>query len=114
MVRSWQYKPWEPWSYSNQKKAEMLDIYHSAHWKSESLWKKNRPLCGAKCRSRKGRSCKAQVVVNSKTGEPINGRCRMHGGLSTGAKTQEGKDKSRTAAQRGMLAYWAKKREFIP
>jgi hypothetical protein len=38
----------------------------------------------------------------------------MHGGLSTGAKTQEGKDKSRKAARRGMLAYWAKKREFIP
>ncbi|MEI8329693.1 MAG: HGGxSTG domain-containing protein [Chlamydiia bacterium] len=40
----------------------------------------------------------------------MNGRCRMHGGLSTGAKTQEGKDKSREAARRGMLAYWAKKR----
>ena len=111
MVRSWQYKPWEPWSYSNQKKAEMLDIYHSAHWKSESLWKKNRSLCGAKCRD--GHSCKAKVVVDSKTGDPINGRCRMHGGLSTGAKTQEGKDKSREAARRGMLAYWAKKREFL-
>lgn len=55
-------------------------------------------------------SCKAKVVVDSKTGEPINGRCRMHGGLSTGAKTQEGKDKSREAARRGMLAYWAKKK----
>lgn len=44
----------------------------------------------------------------------FNGRCRMHGGLSTGAKTQEGKDKNRKAARLGMLAYWAKKREFIP
>ena len=110
MSRSWEYKPWEPWSYSNH----MLDVHRSAHWENEDLWKKNRPLCGAKCRSRNGRSCKAQVVVNSKTGKPINGRCRMHGGLSTGAKTQEGKDKSRAAARRGMLAYWARKREFIP
>lgn len=108
MVRSWEYKPWEPWSYSNH----MLDVYRSAHWKNEDLWKKNRPLCGAQCRN--GRSCKARVVVDSKTGEPINSRCRMHGGLSTGAKTQTGKDKSREAARRGMLAYWARKREFIP
>lgn len=52
--------------------------------------------------------------MDSKTGDPINGRCRMHGGLSTGAKTQEGKDKSREAARVGMLGYWAKKREFVP
>lgn len=110
MGRSWEYKPWEPWSYDKHEKAQM----YAAHWKSESLWKKNRPLCGARCRSRKGRACKAQVVVDFKTGEPINGRCRMHGGLSTGAKTQEGKDKSREAARRGMLAYWAKRREFLP
>jgi hypothetical protein len=103
MFRSWQYKPWEPWSHSNQKKTE-----NSARWKNESSWKKNRPLCGAQCRD--GHFCKAKVVVDSKTREPINGRCRMHGGLSTGAKTQEGKDKSREAARRGMLAYWAKKR----
>ena len=108
MVRSWQYKPWEPWSYSNY----MLEIRRSAYWKDENLWKKNRPLCGAKCRD--GHSCKAQIVVNPKTGEPINGRCRMHGGLSTGAKTEEGKDKIREGSRRGMLAYWAKKREFIP
>jgi len=112
MSRSWEYKPWEPWSYSNHQKAQMLDIHHSASWKNEDLWKKNRPVCRAKCRN--GRSCKAKVAVDSKTGEQINGRCRMHGGLSTGAKTQEGKDKSREAARRGMLSYWAKKREFIP
>src|SRR5580692_11500755 len=106
MSRSWEYKPWEPWSYSNHQKD------HSAHWESENLWKKNRPLCRAKCRN--GRSCKAKVVVDPKTGEPINGRCRMHGGLSTGAKTQQGKDKSREAARRGMIAYWARKKEFRP
>lgn len=111
MNKSWQYKPWGSWNYSNQTKAEILNIYHSAHWKNESLWKKLRPLCGAKCRD--GRSCKAKAVV-SKMGKPINGRCRMHGGLSTGAKTQEGKDKSREAARCGMLAYWAKKKEFRP
>ncbi len=82
--------------------------YSEAHWKNESSWKKNRLLCGTKCRD--GHFCKVKVIVDSETWEPINGRCRMHGGLSTGAKTQEGKDKSREAARRGMLAYWAKKR----
>lgn len=76
-------------------------------WKSESLWKKNRPLCGACCRD--GHSCKAKAVVN-KNGRVVNGRCRMHGGLSTGAKTEEGRERCREAAKRGMIEYWRKKK----
>lgn len=48
------------------------------------LWKKRkpkRPLCGAKCRD--GHPCQAPAVS-------ANGRCRLHGGLSTGPKTAEG------------------------
>ena len=41
-------------------------------------------LCGAK--TRLGRPCIATALRN--------GRCRIHGGLSTGAKTPEGKAKS--------------------
>jgi hypothetical protein len=41
-------------------------------------------LCGA--RTRQGRPCIATALAN--------GRCRIHGGLSTGAKTAEGKAKS--------------------
>ena len=41
-------------------------------------------LCGAK--TRMGRPCIATALPN--------GRCRIHGGLSTGAKTPEGKAKS--------------------
>lgn len=43
--------------------------------------------CGAK--TRKGNSC-------NNWGMP-NGRCRMHGGKSTGAKTQEGLERIRKA-----------------
>jgi hypothetical protein len=41
--------------------------------------------CGAK--TRKGTPCKGPAMAN--------GRCRMHGGPSTGAKTPEGKAKCR-------------------
>jgi hypothetical protein len=62
-------------------------------WKNENRWKKNRPICSARCRD--GHSCRAKAVIDPKTDRPINGRCRMHGGLSTGAKTKEGVEKIR-------------------
>lgn len=40
-------------------------------------------LCGAKARSNGGKPC-GQLALR-------NGRCRFHGGLSTGPKTAEGK-----------------------
>jgi len=44
--------------------------------------KAERPDCGA-C-TRKGTPCRAKAVEGKK-------RCRMHGGLSTGTKTAEGR-----------------------
>jgi hypothetical protein len=41
-------------------------------------------LCGAQ--TRQGRPCIATALAN--------GRCRIHGGLSTGARTPEGRAKS--------------------
>jgi len=41
-------------------------------------------FCGAK--TRKGTSCQCMALRN--------GRCKLHGGLSTGAKTPEGKAKA--------------------
>ena len=46
------------------------------------------PRCGAKTR-RGGGACQAPAMPN--------GRCRMHGGLSTGPKTAKGKDRIRKA-----------------
>jgi len=43
----------------------------------------------ARCRD--GTSCNAPPVWNKQLDRPINGRCRMHGGLSTGPKTLEGR-----------------------
>jgi hypothetical protein len=84
--------------------------YEGAYWKHQSRWKKKRPLCGAKCRD--GHPCKAKAVVNPKTDKPKNGRCRIHGGLSCGQKTPEGKQRSAEAARQGMLRYWQRKKEI--
>lgn len=54
--------------------------------------KSDRPRCGAKTRA--GGSCQARAVWNKAKDKPRNGRCRMHGGLSTGPKTPEGRLKS--------------------
>jgi len=48
---------------------------------------KNAPRCGAK--TRKGTPCRSPAMPN--------GRCRMHGGCSTGAKTPEGIERIRAA-----------------
>jgi len=65
----------------------------------KSKWRRNRPLCGAKCRD--GHTCKAKAVVNPNTDQPVNGRCRIYGGLSTGAKTKMGREKCKQAAKKG-------------
>ena len=56
-------------------------------WWSSLKWE--RPRCGARCRN--GSSCKAPPVWDKRLDRPVNGRCRMHGGLSTGPKTEEGR-----------------------
>lgn len=53
-------------------------------------------LCGA--RTRKGTPCKAEALPGKK-------RCKFHGGLSTGPKTLEGRERI-AAAQRKRWAEW--------
>ena len=47
------------------------------------------PRCGAKAKSRGGAPCQRAAMAN--------GRCRLHGGLSTGPKTPEGIERIRRA-----------------
>ena len=63
-------------------------------WSGEiRLWwsrtKRERPRCGARCRD--GSPCKAPPVWDRRLDRAVNGRCRMHGGLSTGPKSEEGR-----------------------
>jgi hypothetical protein len=46
------------------------------------------PRCGAHARTT-GKACKSPAMPN--------GRCRMHGGRSTGARTESGKERARMA-----------------
>ena len=49
-------------------------------------------FCGA--RTRKGTPCRRKDIYQS-------GRCALHGGLSTGPKTEAGKEQSRINGKRG-------------
>jgi hypothetical protein len=53
--------------------------------------KSERPVCGA--RTRKGKECQARCTVNGS-------RCRLHGGLSSGPKTEAGRDAIRESNRR--------------
>jgi len=62
------------------------------------LFKRELPLCGARCRD--GHPCQARATRDAETGCFVrNGRCRMHGGLSTGPRTAEGKRRIGEAAR---------------
>jgi hypothetical protein len=71
---------------------------HRLGWHSP---KRERPRCGA--RTRAGGSCKAPAL-------PEKERCRMHGGLSTGPKTPEGKARTLAALKAGFQRWVAERR----
>ena len=48
-----------------------------------------RPRCGAM--TRKGTPCAAPVARDNRLDRPVNGRCRCHGGASTGPRTDAGR-----------------------
>ena len=63
------------------------------------------PRCGARTRS--GGRCRRHVTVDRWT-KKHRKRCRLHGGLSTGPKFPDGKERSLAAANAG-LARWREK-----
>jgi len=64
--------------------------------------KKGTRACGA--RTRAGHPCRRKGLAN--------GRCRNHGGLSTGPRTPEGKRRSREALDE-WLANWREERSRL-
>lgn len=59
--------------------------------------------CGAK--NRRGQPCGCKQLYP-------NGRCRFHGGPSTGPKTPEGKQRSLAAVRAGYTVWLERKREL--
>ncbi|WP_343040877.1 helix-turn-helix transcriptional regulator [Pikeienuella piscinae] len=78
--------------------AELLNVSTQV---SPELSKALRPKCGA--RTRAGPPCRAPVVAGK-------ARCRMHGGLATGARTPEGRERI-AEAQRRRWARWRAEQE---
>lgn len=66
--------------------------------------KANRPKCGARCRD--GHACRAPVAL--RPDGRIARRCRMHGGLSTGATSPEGRARALAALQVGNARWRAR------
>lgn len=60
--------------------------------------RKDRPRCGAM--TRKGTPCEASVEWDDERAVPVNGRCRFHGGQSTGPRTDVGRDAIRESNRR--------------
>ena len=58
-------------------------------WKAGLTEAQHCPRCGARTRSRPGGTCRQPAMPN--------GRCRMHGGCSTGPRTPEGMARLRAA-----------------
>lgn len=61
---------------------------------------KLKKICGAM--NRRGLPCQCKLLLKG-------GKCKFHGGMSTGAKTSEGKEKSIAALRAGWLHWRAKK-----
>lgn len=70
--------------------------------------RRKRPQCGAK--TRKGTPCVAKVFWPVTWLEPAK-RCRLHGGLSTGPKTPEGKLRLAEAARQTALRMWEERKQ---
>lgn len=84
----------------------MACLYLDKHFNVRiSLWadepktpRKDRGLCGAQ--TRMGIPCKAPPVWNRATDKAINGRCKLHGGKSTGPRTETGREAIRNSNRR--------------
>lgn len=62
------------------------------------MLRSERGVCRAK--TRRGTSCQAPPVWNKLQDKARNGRCKLHGGLSTGPRTEAGREAIRASNRR--------------
>jgi ribosomal protein L32 len=70
--------------------ARVSPVHRLPDWRLTLPLAQSCPRCGARTRS--GVACKGPAM--------LNGRCRMHGGKSTGPRTSEGRERMRRANTR--------------
>jgi hypothetical protein len=66
--------------------------------KAPRIKRKNRGTCNAK--TRRNTLCQAPPVWDKEKDKARNGRCKLHGGLSTGARTEQGREAIRESNRR--------------
>ena len=88
------------WPFRPHKHYRRFTLRHpeEAYLWAARFGKDELPRCGARCRD--GHPCQAHAVWDEDHMAPRNGRCRLHGGLSTGPRTAEGKRRVGEAARR--------------
>lgn len=69
--------------------------------------KRERPTCGARCRTRGGGPCNRRVACDP--GGKLRPRCRLHGGDATGPRTPEGRARVAEAQRERWRCYRASK-----
>lgn len=73
--------------------------FHISTWANEpNKPRKKRGICGAKTRT--GMPCQAPPIWDKIADKAKNGRCKLHGGMSTGAWTEEGREAIRASNRR--------------
>ena len=80
--------------YLNRKGELVLSLFSE----EPRVRRRDRPRCGAK--TRRGTRCRAPAVGDHDTDQARNGRCKLHGGLSTGQRTTAGRDAIRASSRR--------------
>ena len=76
---------------------DAIDVVQKIARGEHGMPKRLRPVCGARTRS--GKPCQGKPVWDEVNDRPRNGRCRLHGGLSTGPKSADGRRKVGDAAR---------------
>jgi hypothetical protein len=90
-------------TYSRARTRHGLPPESLRSWGSSATQREPPMICGAK--NRRGLPCQCKKLYG-------NGRCRFHGGLSTGPKTPEGKQRSLDAMRAGQKK-WINRRQEV-
>src|SRR5215472_11428898 len=80
--------------YLNRKGELVLSLFAE----EPRIRRRDRPRCGAKTRG--GTRCRAPAVWDRDKDQARNGRCKLHGGLSTGPRTKSGREAIRESNRR--------------